>query len=202
MSIRKRRSPEEARQEILAAAQDRLRLFGIDGLNVVDVAKACGMSHATVLHHFGSTGGMRHALVTYMTAQLLEDIIASLQQNPSLEPSQVLHSLFHTLSAGGHAKLLAWVSLAGNEMAPQEAPGALLQHHFNALIPVIAGRLPPSPRREEHARRVVFLIAAAAIGSGVGGNLLATVIGLPQAEVDHFPDWLGQQIYHMVSKDD
>jgi len=202
LSIRKRRSPDEARNEILAAAQDRLRLFGIDGLNVVDVAKACGMSHATVLHHFGSTAGMRHALVTYMTAQLLEDIIASLQQNPSLEPAQVLHSLFHTLSAGGHTKLLAWLSLAGNELAPEAAPGALLQHHFNALIPVIAGRLPPSPKREEHARRVVFLIAAAAIGSGVGGSVLATVIGLPQEEIDHFPDWLGQQIYHLVSKEE
>jgi len=202
LSIRKRRSPDEARNEILAAAQDRLRLFGIDGLNVVDVAKACGMSHATVLHHFGSTAGMRHALVTYMTAQLLEDIIASLQQNPSLEPAQVLHSLFHTLSAGGHTNLLAWLSLAGNELAPEAAPGALLQHHFNALIPVIAGRLPPSPKREEHARRVVFLIAAAAIGSGVGGSVLATVIGLPQEEIDHFPDWLGQQIYHLVSKEE
>lgn len=202
MSIRKRRSPDEARIEILAAAQDRLRHFGIDGLNVVDVAKACGMSHATVLHHFGSTAGMRRALVTYMTTQLLEDIIASLQQNPSLEPPQILHSLFHTLSTGGHVKLLAWLSLAGNELEPEEAPAALLAHHFNALIPVIAERLPPSPRRDEHARRVVFLIAAAAIGSGVGGAMLPALIGLPQGEVDQFPDWLGQQIYHLVASED
>ena len=201
MSIRKRRSPDAARREILIAAQERLRQFGIDGLNVVDVARACGMSHATVLHHFGSTAGMRRALVTHMTAQLLEDIITSLQQNPALEPPQMLHGLFQTLSTGGHTKLLAWLSLAGDELTPEEAPGALLAQHFKALIPVIAERLPPSPRREEHARRVVFLIATAAIGSGVGGALLPAVIGLSPGEVDHFPDWLGHQIYHLVAFD-
>jgi len=42
-------------------AKARLRDHGLDGLNVVDVAADCGRSHATVIHHFGNTAGMRRA---------------------------------------------------------------------------------------------------------------------------------------------
>ena len=73
MSTRRRRSPEVARLEILAAAEQRLRSFGVEGLSVVDVAKDCGMSHATVIHHFGNTAGMRQALVAHMSDRLLRD---------------------------------------------------------------------------------------------------------------------------------
>jgi TetR/AcrR family transcriptional regulator, repressor for neighboring sulfatase len=199
LSTRKRRTPDEAREEILIAAQDRLREFGLDGLNVVDVAKACGMSHATVLHHFGSTGGMRRELVAFMTAALIDDIVESLRQHPEIEPPQMLRSLFHTLATAGHTKLLAWLSLSGEPLAPQADNGVMLLQHFNALIPVIAERLPDSPQRLEHARRVVFLIATAAIGFVVGGPLLPAVIGLSEADTDAFPEWLGQQIYHLAS---
>lgn len=199
MSVRKRRSPEAARDEILKAAEERLRLHGIEGLNVVDVAKACGMSHATVLHHFGSTGGMRRALVAFMTARLIDDIITSLERHPEISPPEMLRSLFQTLATGGHTKLLAWLSLSGEEFTPDPGTGPVLIEYFNALIPVIAERLPESPKRIEHARRVVFLIATAAIGFGVGGPVLPAVVGLDATETDHFPEWLGQQIYHLAS---
>lgn len=197
MTVRKRRSPDEARAEILEAAEERLRLYGIEGLNVVDVAKACGMSHATLLHHFGSTGGMRRELVGYMTARLIDDIIASLEQHPEIEPPEMLRSLFRTLATGGHTKLLAWLSLSGEEFAPAPDTGPMLIEHFNALIPVIAARLPESPDATGHARRVVFLIATAAIGFGVGGPLLPAVIGLNAEETDTFSEWLGRQIDHL-----
>ncbi len=197
--VRKRRTPNEARDEILLAAEDRLRIHGIDGLNVVDVAKACGMSHATVLHHFGSTGGMRRALVSHMTARLIDDIVASLEQHPEIEPPEMLRSLFHTLATGGHTKLLAWLSLSGEEFAPSGESGSMLIEHFNALIPVIAARLPESPDQLGHARRVVFMIATAAIGFGVGGPLLPAVIGLSPDDTDTFSVWLGQQIDHLRS---
>lgn len=199
MSVRKRRTPDEARDQILQAAEERLRVHGIDGLNVVDVARACGMSHATVLHHFGSTGGMRRALVAHMTARLIDDIVASLEQHPEIEPPQMLRSLFQTLATGGHTKLLAWLSLSGEEFAPAPDSGPKLIERFNALIPVIAARLPRSPDAIGHARRVVFMIATAAIGFGVGGPLLPAVIGLSPEDTDAFPAWLGRQIDHLQS---
>ncbi|MEZ5595826.1 MAG: TetR/AcrR family transcriptional regulator [Pseudomonadales bacterium] len=201
MRARKRRTPDEARLEILEAAEARLRAHGIDGLNVVDVAKACGMSHATLLHHFGSTGGMRKALVAHMTARLLADIITTLENQPELEPPEMLQRLFDTLNTGGHTKLLAWLSVSADALAEGTPAGTLLQDHFAALVPVIASRLPEGERSEAQARRIVFLIAAAAIGTGVGGPMLPGVIGMSEAEVESFPAWLGGQIYHLVCDD-
>ena len=73
-SKRVRRSPEAARQLILSTAADRLANMGLTGLNISGVAEAAGMSHATVIHHFGSTTAMRQALLSYMTTALLTDV--------------------------------------------------------------------------------------------------------------------------------
>ena len=70
---RRRRTPEQARAAILEVARQRLGEHGLDGLNVVDVARDTGISHATLIHHFGTADGMRSALVSHMTSQLLRD---------------------------------------------------------------------------------------------------------------------------------
>ena len=60
---RARRTPEAARRLVLDAAAARLEEHGLKGLNVVDIARDAGMTHATVLHHFGSAEKMQRALV-------------------------------------------------------------------------------------------------------------------------------------------
>ena len=45
-SPRKRRTPEQARADILGAAENRLQKLGLEGLNVVGVAEDAGLSHA------------------------------------------------------------------------------------------------------------------------------------------------------------
>ena len=95
-SKRVRRSPEAARQLILSTAADRLANMGLTGLNISGVAEAAGMSHATVIHHFGSTTAMRQALLSYMTTALLTDVREALARQDS--PDQVLAGLFEKLS--------------------------------------------------------------------------------------------------------
>ncbi len=85
MSTRKRRSAEEARLVILDAAQARLGQYGISGLNIVDVARDAGMSHATLIHHFGNTNDMRRALVHHMTDRLLRDMISVLRSDSAFD---------------------------------------------------------------------------------------------------------------------
>ena len=55
---RRRRTSEQARAAILEVARQRLGEHGLDGLNVVDVARDTGISHATLIHHFGTADGM------------------------------------------------------------------------------------------------------------------------------------------------
>lgn len=196
---RRRRSPEQARGEILRAAAQRLREHGLEGLNVVDVARDCGMSHATVLHHFGSTAGMRKALVTHMIDGLLHDILDAVHRNPAPEPPEILHDLFDALSRGGHARLLAWLCVGGEALSEDLEAPSFIRAHFAELVPVVAERLPPGPEREATAKRIIYLIAVAGIGFGVAGPLLPQLIGLQEAEAERFPDWLGSQISRLMS---
>ncbi len=196
---RKRRSPDAARREILLAAEARLRTHGLDGLNVADVAADCGMSHATVLHHFGSSAGMRRALVEHMTDRLLRDIIAALQRDPAPEPRAILADLFDALSRGGHAKLLAWLAIGGDALSEDLAPSPHVRELFAELVPELAERLPPGPDRARVARRMIFLIATAAIGYGVAGARLAEVLAMEEGEAAVFPEWLGRQIGRIMA---
>ena len=197
---RKRRSPEQARSEILLAAEARLRDHGLDGLNVVDVAADCGMSHATVIHHFGNTAGMRRALVTHMTDRLLRDVIAALQREPALEPPEMLNDLFATLSRGGHAKLLAWLSIGGDSLSEELEPPTQVQALFAELVPVLAQHLPKGWDRQGAAKRIIFLVTTAAIGYGVAGPLLPRMMDMDDTEAAAFPEWLGHQISELMTR--
>ncbi|MEQ8857047.1 MAG: TetR/AcrR family transcriptional regulator [Pseudomonadales bacterium] len=193
-ATRKRRTPQEARSEILHAAEARLREHGLAGLTVVGVAGDCGMSHATVIHHFGSTAGMRQALVAHMTDRLLRDIISALQRDPAPEPPEILNDLFTALSRGGHAKLLAWLSIGEDSLSEDLEPPRHVEELFAELVPVLAARLPPARDREAVAKRMIFLVATAAIGYGIAGAGLPRMLRMDEADVAGFPQWLGRQI--------
>ena len=116
-----RRTPEEAKSLILRVASDRLSIHGLEGLNISGVARDAGMSHATVIHHFGSTGAMREALLEKMTHDLLSDVIVAL--NHHQEPARVLDQLFEILSHGGHGCSLGlrWTGRRVRRVANQRA---------------------------------------------------------------------------------
>lgn len=196
---RKRRSPEAARHEILAAAARRLREHGLAGLNVVDVAADCGMSHATVLHHFGSTAGMQRALVARMTDQLLEDVIAALHRDPPLPPPAVLERLFDTLSRGGHAKLLAWLTVGADDLSADFEPAGHAPDLLARLVPELARRLPAEGDPERLARNIILLVACTGIGYGVAGDRLPRLLGMEQADAQAFPEWLGRQLGQLTA---
>ena len=59
---RRRRTPEAARREILDAAGRRLKNDGPDGLRLQTIASDLGISHSSILHHFGSRDGLLDAL--------------------------------------------------------------------------------------------------------------------------------------------
>jgi AcrR family transcriptional regulator len=157
------------------------------------------MSHATVLHHFRSSAGMRRALVEHMTDRLLRDIIAALQREPTPEPPVILAGLFDALSSGGHARLLAWLAIGGDSLSEDLAPSPHVRELFAELVPQLAEHLPREADRQRIARRVIFLIATAAIGYGVAGDRLADVLAMEPGEAAGFPEWLGRQIGRMMA---
>lgn len=184
--MRKRRTADEAKQLILNTAERRLGEMGLQGLNIVGVANEAGISHATLIHHFGNAEGMRSALADHMTEHLIADVMGALDQD--VPAKQLFEDLFRTLSGGGHAKLLAW-------MAVEEGTStAHTQKSFDSLIRACADRLETFDI--EQVRNIVFLVAATAIGANIA-TAMPTLIGMNRASVEAFPEWFARQVEHL-----
>ena len=80
--MRRRRDPEAARAEILAAAEQLVFEQGPQGLKIKAVAQAVGMTHPTILHHFGSASGLLQALQQHFSRQIRESFMTTLQDSP------------------------------------------------------------------------------------------------------------------------
>jgi len=182
--VRKRRTSEEAKTLILETAAARLRDHGLDGLTVKGVAEAAGMSHATLIHHFGSSAGMRSQLEEHMTATLLADVVSALQQDVPLEA--LCGDLFTALSSGGHARLLAWLEVEENaeRIRPSTSINALFEEIIKTVSEQTANKDPAT------ARKIVLLVATTAVGLGISGNVLPGLLGMSDDEQEEFPQWL------------
>ena len=113
---RKRRSALEARAAILDAAERRLVAAGPAGIRLQEVAADVGVSHPTVLHHFGS----REALVEAVVARALDSLHAGLVaavRDAAEGPHRILailDSVFDALAKGGHGRAFLWLALSGH----------------------------------------------------------------------------------------
>lgn len=200
MTGRRRRTADESRANILDVAAKRLHEYGLEGLNITGVAEEAGISHATLIHHFGSSGGMRDALADKMTADLIQDLMAAFDAH--VPTSQLTRNVFSNLAEAGHAKLVAWRSLeSGNERRAQQADAsntpstrdlAETQALFQKLL--LRAQSALAVKDSGEVRRVVFLVAIAAVGYGIAGPVLAQVLGIGDEEIGQFPEWLTQHL--------
>jgi AcrR family transcriptional regulator len=112
---RKRRTAEDARTAILDAAEQRLVASGPAGIRLQEVAADVGLSHPTVLHHFGSREGLVEAVVARaldnLHAPLLEAVRGSPQGPDQL--ARILDSVFEALADHGHGRAFLWLALSG-----------------------------------------------------------------------------------------
>jgi len=193
---RVRRSPAEAREAILAAARARLLRLGLEGLKIADVARDAGMSHATLLHHFGSSDEMRRALVERMANALLAEFIGLLDSGePDVSTlGELFTRLFTGLSDNRHAQLFAWFALTSLDR-PDELANAAVETRplVNALLAQMARHGSDFEQTRQLPRFVVLLVVTSAIGLGVAGPWLKRVQLLAgNNEVGDFAHWFAE----------
>ena len=160
MAGKRRRTTEESRLIVLETAARRLREHGLEGLNITGVAEEAGISHATLLHHFGSSADMRDALAEKMTRELIEDLVKAMDARVS--PAELASNVFSALAEGGHAKLLAWRAVEGTQ---GEGNLAEVRALFDQLLNTTQKVLDVGTR--EDLQRVILVVATAAIGYGI-----------------------------------
>jgi AcrR family transcriptional regulator len=182
MSIKKtpvprvRRSPEAARENILAAAEALLVETGPQALKLADVAARAGVANATVLHHFGSIDGVQTALMERMVAQLVERILALAPEGDLTAHRETrAQLLFDTFEARGAARLAAWLELTGEWRRLTSVKKAVQE----VVARSVARTGAPAAVIENLALTSVVL----AMGVGLFGRSLGTLMGKPPGRV-------------------
>ncbi|NUP05926.1 MAG: TetR/AcrR family transcriptional regulator [Polyangiaceae bacterium] len=185
---RVRRSAEEARASILDAADKRLASSGPSGIRLQEIASDVGMSHPTVLHHFGNREALVEAVVQRALDGLQKKLLASFR-GPSpkgADGAAMFRQIMDTLADRGHARLMAWLSLEGR---PADDPDKMLRSLAEAMHATrTTQRRDPAPPFED-TLFVVLLGALALFGEGVLGDTMLDSAGLPAPARDRFHDW-------------
>lgn len=111
---RRRRTAAEARDAILDAAERRLARSGPDGIRLKEIAADAGISHPTLLHHFGNRQGLIEALAERTMSDLADDLIGAIAAPDVIAGAPAaLERVYRVLGDTGHARLLVWRALAG-----------------------------------------------------------------------------------------
>lgn len=163
---RVRRSPEDARSLILDAAEKSLEGQSPAALRLQDVAKAAGVSHPTILHHFGNREGLIRALNMRAMEELKAGLIASMHGD---DKDGVARS-FAAFRNGGAARLV-WL-LQADALPP---PGQFsMTRDLTEALHAVRVRLAKPGHEPDIAdtRHVVQLIAVAAFGDALLGPRL------------------------------
>ncbi len=185
---RQRRTSEVAHEQILDAAEKRFGTAGAAGLRLQQVAADVGVSHSTILHHFGSREELVKAVVTRALHGLQQKLVAAFS-SAAFGPEDgqaVFRQIMATLSDRGHARSMAWLALEGHSGDPARMLLALAQLMHGRRVE-ITGR--PVPL--EDTQFVTLLGALALFAEGVLGDAMFDSAGLG-ADADaraRFHDW-------------
>lgn len=165
---RRRRTPDEARDEALAAARALFLAEGPDALTLQRLGAELGMVHTNLLHHFGSAAELQGALMAAMVSDLataFRDAAARLDAGERA-PGDLADVLFDTFDKGGGARLMAWMALSDRRESLtrlKPALGELADAMARAFAPQSRGPLAV----ESSALLLLMLIAA---GDGLAGD--------------------------------
>jgi AcrR family transcriptional regulator len=137
-------------ERILAAAEEVLRRHGPAKANVVDVARALGVSHGSVYRHFASKQALREA-VTQRWLETFHDDLDPIVAEPGPAPER-LRRWLHALFAAKRAKALEDPELFATYNALLEDASAVVDAHVEFLI----GQIAAIVGDEELARTILY----------------------------------------------
>jgi len=180
-----RRPAAEARAHIVAVAREHLLEGGPAALRLKEVAQAAGVSHPTVLHHFGSREGLIGAVVDDAMQRLDNELEEILSTTTELDPSPIVEAMTRVMTDGGHARLIAWLALSSTD-------GSIPGGRVSQVIDAVHGarlRLAPdgtTPPTYEDSTFLSLLVTYAMVGEAVIGPGMRRNCGLdrPEARAD------------------
>lgn len=172
---RRKRQAEEAREEALIAARRLLLDSGPNAVTLAAVGKVVGMTHANVIHHFGSAAGLQASLMGSMVRDLalaLDDAVAHVRSDAAA-PLALIDIVFDAFEKGGAGRLAAWIALSGDlsRLDP-------VQQAVDDLVQAIQEKLgEEGDAGHQRITSSVLLIATMAFGDALIGGPLRAMLG-------------------------
>src|SRR5262245_36697067 len=166
-----RRTAEEAQTEILDAAERRLVASGPAGIRLQDVADDVGVSHPTILHHFGSREKLVDEVVTRRVAAMNDDVLRALAAGTPEEATMraLFERMFEAFGPGGHARVVAFLALERRTSPVIDGVKPLARALHPARVAATPeGTTPPTP---EDSYFTVLLVAFALFGEAIAGPM-------------------------------
>jgi AcrR family transcriptional regulator len=189
---RVRRRPDEARRLILDAAEASMTVDGPAGLRLTEVAQRAGVSHPTILHHFGS----REGLVRALNLRNLEDLKNTVIRQMTATETDGSDGIALTFAAyrGGMAQRIIWLLQSAGEAPPGSLP--MFEEIVNALHAVRLKFAAPGTKIEiADTRAVVHLTTVAAFGDAIiGPRLRQASSDKDRISSDAFEKWYARLI--------
>jgi len=170
--VRERLSPEQSRAAALEAARRLLVEQGPQAVTLKAVAAEVGKTHANLLHHFGTAGGLQAALAELISSRVVAGIAEAVRKSRAGEadPIEIVDRTFDAFGKEGAGALAAWMILSGNRDALNPVLDAI-----HELVDHL---------REGHEDRPVqettLWLVLMAIGDSLLGKEMAQALGLPR----------------------
>ena len=140
-------------EKVLSVAETVLRRHGVEKTNVVDIARALGISHAAIYRHFPS----KKALLDAVAARWLEKVTAPLEaiaNDVTHSPTERLVAWFETLRKAKQRKVLDDPELFRVYHRLAMAAGELAVEHVAGLQGQVARILSDGKAKGEFSSRL------------------------------------------------
>jgi AcrR family transcriptional regulator len=185
------------RQAILDAAQKRLARLGADGLRLQDIARDVGVSHPTILHHFGSRDGLIVAMVQHIGEAFVSEIIRRIPLGTAPIPNDVskVGLAYDLLADKGFGGLIGW---AFRQRPADIAPVTenLFNMAFESMVQHKA-ELDGAPPDEAWQTQLAYSIRLTLMAAA-GETLIGKPIGFARGNYADFQVWIGNVIADRV----
>ncbi len=173
---RRRLNAEEARRRILEAAEKQLMKVGPQGLRLTDLARALGVSHPAILHHFGSREGLVAAVVRHAVGTLNEQLLAAFAGGKrGADREALMEMVAEVYGERGFARLLAWLMLSGRATPQRGAPEQPLRRLADAAHALRQQRDPDA--NFDDTLFELQLVAIALLGDAIFGETIRRASG-------------------------
>jgi AcrR family transcriptional regulator len=189
--IERRRKPDAVREEALATGRRLLAQGGPGAITLKAIGAEMGMSHANLIHHFGSAEAFQDQLKCTLVQELTQTATALVHRYRAgqVRIADIVDIVFAAYSSGGIGTLVAWSAMTKSGREDQGLNQAILE-----LVTVLEGVM-AGPQASSRARAAVSLVTLLALGNSLIGNSLTKATGSDKGEMRDLTVWILDQLH-------